>query len=154
MFRFCLVAFILLCMSVFVEIASTQNGNVGGATIKGEVLEATPEQNPIPDVDVIVANSATGQEYTIHTNIDGTYKITGLPAGRYTISISKDGYVDRVGKSKIVAWGGEIFDRMKMRKKKTLVDFFMVNPLPWIFILCVAICMLVAFILLFLKMRV
>ncbi len=131
MIRICLVALILMCISVFVDIASAQNGDVGGATIGGEVFDATPEQNPISDVDVIVVNSATGQEYTANTNIDGIYKITGLPAGRYTASYSKKGYGNRIGKSKVVVDGGEIYDRVILRKKETIVSFLMTELFTW-----------------------
>ena len=100
-----------------------------GATIKGEVIEASPEQRPIAEqrpiegVTVKIVNVATEEEFTVTTNKNGFYEKKGLPAGRYTISVSKKGYGDRVGKSKVVAAGGEIFDRIKMRKKENIFTF-------------------------------
>ena len=72
-----------------------------GVTIKGEVIDITPEQNPIFGVKVSAVEAA-GKEYTTRTNKKGEYEIKGLPAGRYTMRFSKVGYVDRVGKSKLV----------------------------------------------------
>ncbi len=87
------------------------------ATIKREVLDTTPEQNPIPKVKVTVVSMATNEEYTTHTDQKGEYEIKNLPAGRYTINYTKNGYGTRVGKSKVLAPGGEIYDRTKMKKK-------------------------------------
>ncbi len=96
----------------------------GGATIKGEIIDTSTEQKPIDGVSVKIVNSGDGTEYTITTDKDGFYEQTGLPAGRYTISVSKEGYGDRIGKSKVVAAGGEIFDRIKMREKDNIISFF------------------------------
>ena len=95
----------------------------GDATIKGEVIDTTADQNPIPEVTVSIVGS-DGQEFTATTDKDGKYEKTGLQAGRYTISYSKVGYGDRVGKTKLVAAGGEIFDRIKMREKDNIYTFF------------------------------
>lgn len=95
----------------------------GDATIKGEVIDTTTDQNPIPEVTVSIVGS-DGQEYTTTTDKDGKYEQTGLQAGRYTISYAKDGYGDRVGKTKLVAAGGEIFDRIKMRERDNIYTFF------------------------------
>ena len=94
-----------------------------GAIIKGEVIEATPEQRPIVGVTVKIVNVATAEEFTVTTNKDGFYEKKGLPAGRYIISVSKNGYGDRIGKPKAVAAGGEIFDRIKMKKQENIFTF-------------------------------
>ncbi len=95
-----------------------------GATIKGEVIDTSTEQKPIEGVTVTIVSSGDDQNYTVTTDKDGYYEKTGLPPGRYTISVSKDGYGDRIGKSKVVAAGGEIYDRIKMREKDNIVSFF------------------------------
>ena len=95
----CIIIPISIC-TLFGQDA-VQNGS--GVTIKGEVIDITPEQNPIEGVTVKIVNSADGQEYIVTTDKDGFYEKTGLPAGRYMISVSKAGYGDRVGKSKVVA---------------------------------------------------
>ncbi|MYG00185.1 carboxypeptidase regulatory-like domain-containing protein [Candidatus Poribacteria bacterium] len=117
MFRFSILFLLVVCMSMYVVIVYAQEDVVGGATIKGEVIDTSPEQNPIEGVTVTIVNSATGKEYTVKTDKDGAYEKKGLPAGRYMVSVSKPGYGDRVGRPKVVAVGGEIFDRIKMRKK-------------------------------------
>ena len=129
------VSFIFLfvvCMSLPVsvviaqeEAVEAQEDDVAGATIKGEVIDVSPQQRPIEGVTVKIVNSATSKEYTVTTDKDGAYEKKGLPAGRYTISVSKNGYGDRIGKSKVVAAGGEIFDRIKMKRKENIFTFLM-----------------------------
>ncbi len=121
MTRVCFTVLILLFTSIFVTITSAQKKANSEATIKGEVIDTSLEQNPISKVKVKVVNAAQDKEYQTHTNKDGEYEITGLPAGRYTVSLSKDGYGDRVGKPKVLAKGGEIFDRFKMQKKGNIL---------------------------------
>lgn len=124
MTRACFTLMIIASLSIFVGITTAQKKVDKGATIKGEVIDTTPEQNPISNVSVKVVHTATGNENHTHTNKDGEYEITGLPAGRYTVSLSKDGYGDRVGKSKVVAAGGEIFDRFKMQEQAKTSNLF------------------------------
>ncbi len=95
------------------------------ATIRGKVVEATPEQKPIKGVTVIIVNTAIDVKYTVTTDKDGAYEKTGLPAGRYTISVSKKGYGSRVSRSKVVSSGGEIFYNTKMVKNETKITFFL-----------------------------
>jgi len=117
MFRFSIIFLLVVCMSMYVIIVYAQEDVVGDATIKGEVIDTSPEQNPIEGVTVTIVNSANGKEYTVKTDKNGIYEKKGLSAGRYMISVSKPGYGDRIGKPKVVAAGGEVFDRIKMRKK-------------------------------------
>ncbi|MCY4400962.1 MAG: carboxypeptidase-like regulatory domain-containing protein [Candidatus Poribacteria bacterium] len=117
-----------------------------GATIRGEIIDTTPEQNPIEGVTVKIVSSSDGREYTVTTNKDGAYEKTGLPAGRYTISFSKAGYGDRIGRSKVVAAGGEIFDRVKMRKKDNIITLFMGQVFTWQLVVGFALGFLVALI--------
>ncbi len=101
------------------------------ATIRGEIVDTSPEMYPIEGVTVKIINSGDGTEYTVTTNKDGYYEKRGLPAGRYTISVSKDGYGDRIGKSKVVVAGGEIFDRFKMREKENLLLISLSQVFTW-----------------------
>ncbi len=124
MTRFSLISMLIVCMSMSVSIAIAQEEVVAGATIRGEVIDTSPEQRPIAGVTVKIVNAANDKEYTVLTNEKGVYELKGLPAGRYTISVSKNGYGDRIGRSKVVAAGGEIFDRIKIRKKENIFTFF------------------------------
>ena len=122
--RVCFAVMIIFSLNIFVGIGSAQKKDDKGATIKGEVIDTSPEQNPISKVTVKVVNDVTGKEHSTLTNKDGEYEIIGLPAGRYTVILSKDGYFDRVGKSKVLAEGGEIVDRIKMRKKGNVLTMY------------------------------
>lgn len=127
MTRLCSIKMLIVCLSCFMSfgIAYGQDAFMDsiGATLRGEVIDTSPNQEPIKGVTVTITDAATGQEYIVTTDDNGTYEKTGLPAGRYTISLSKKGYGDRMTKSKVVAAGGEIFDRIKMKKKRTYSPF-------------------------------
>ena len=102
----------------------TNTDTVGaGATIKGEVVDTSTDLNPIEGVTVKIVRGDEEPLITT-TDKDGAYEMTDLPDGRYTISYEKEGYGERFGKSKVVAPGGEIFDRVKMRKKDNIITFF------------------------------
>ena len=135
MVRISLIATLIICVSISISIPTAYGQDAdfmgGGATIRGEVIEATPEQKPIKGVTVTIVNSFTGETYTVTTGKGGAYEKTGLPAGRYTIAVHKEGYGDRVGKSKVVGAGGEIFDRIKMRKKDNIITFFQKHFFTW-----------------------
>ena len=45
-----------------------------GATITGEVIEASPEQKPIEGVTVKIVNAGDGQEYIVTTDENGYYE--------------------------------------------------------------------------------
>ena len=123
MIRMIALTTMILCIGIFTDnlTAEDKDGVITNeATIKGEVIDITPEQNPIFGVKVTAVDAA-GKEYTTQTNKKGKYEIKGLPAGRYTLSFSKAGYGDRVGKSKLVPAGGEIYDRIKMRKQENIL---------------------------------
>ena len=148
MYRFGKPKIVLTLLCLFVYIAIAQEGLSFDATIKGQVLDTTPEQKPIPDVTVSIVGS-DGSTYVVYTNDKGEYMRTGLPAGRYTISLSKDGYGDRVGQSIVVAASGELFQIYKMRKKDTILTFLKKIPLSWILFAGAVIVMIIVFILLF-----
>lgn len=116
MTRFIYVLIAIVYISISTCIVFAEENAVNGATIRGEVIELTKENNPIEGVEVKIVNS-DGKEWTVKTDAKGKYEFTGLPEGRYTISISKRGYNPRIGRSKVVVAGGERFDRFRMRKK-------------------------------------
>lgn len=135
MIRLGSILIFIVCVGISISIptAHGQEAELMGssATIRGEVIEATPELKPIPGVTVTIVNSSTGETYTVTTDKDGVYEKTGLPAGRYTIAVNKKGYGERVGKSKVVAPGGEIYDRIKMIKKDNIIIRFLGEMLSW-----------------------
>lgn len=63
--------------------------NQGGASIKGRVID--PSGLVVADAIVTVRNVLTGALVTQKTNADGTFSITDLRSGTYTVSISNNG---------------------------------------------------------------
>lgn len=137
---------LMLIGYVFMPISITfaqDNLTQQGGTIRGQIVDTTEMQNPIEGVDVrIVATS--GEEYITTTNVNGDYEKLGIPAGRYLISIYREGYGDRVGKPVSVVNGGDHYVPLKMTKKDNIVDFFQSSvPMYWVLILCVIIVILI-----------
>lgn len=141
MVRISLIATLIICVSISLsiptahgqekDVISVEIEGIATATIRGEVVEASPEQIPIEDVNVTIVNTSTGEEYTVTTDIDGAYVKTGIPAGRYTTIVAKKGYGNRIVKPKVVAAGGEIFGRIRMIKNETITTFFLDNFFTW-----------------------
>ena len=124
--RFVLILF--ACGSMSFGIAFAQEDTTNGGTVRGQIAELTPAQNPIENVEVKIIAQAQdgGKVWTTKTDADGNYKHAGLPAGRYLISISKDGYNKRIGKPVTVVEGGDHFVPLKMVPKGNIDQFFAV----------------------------
>ena len=114
-----------------------------GGVVRGQIVDTTESQDPIEGVSVIIV-AQDGTEFTTTTDTNGDYEKSGIPAGRYLISIYKEGYGDRLGKPVTVVNGGDHFVPLKMTKKNTIVDFFQ-SPVPlyWVLILCAIIVILI-----------
>ena len=144
MIRFSFVLMLIACVGMSTGIAFAQDDAVaGGGTVRGQIVDTTTAQNPIEGVDVRIVATG-GEEHTATTDANGDYEKSGIPAGRYLISIYRDGYGDRVGKAVTVVNGGDHFVPLKMTKKDTIVDF-LESPVPmyWVLILCVIIVILI-----------
>jgi len=63
------------------------------ASVAGSILDAS--QAAVPDATVVVRNEATGVERTARSNELGYYVVTALPAGPYSITVSKPGFQSR-----------------------------------------------------------
>ena len=114
-----------------------------GGTIRGQIVDTTEMQNPIEGVEVRIVGTS-GEQYIATTDANGDYKHSDIPAGRYLISIYREGYGDRVGKAVTVVNGGDHYIPLKMTKKDTIVDFFQSSvPMYWVLILCVIIVILI-----------
>ena len=100
------ILIVIACIGISVGIAFAQGNAVNGGTLRGTIVDVTPAQNPIEGVEVkIVAQDGT--EHTTKTDANGEYEKAGIPAGRYLISIHKEGYNDRRGKPVTIVNGGE-----------------------------------------------
>ena len=114
-----------------------------GGTVRGQIVDTTERQNPIESVEVVIV-AQDGTEFTTKTDANGDYEKSGIPAGRYLISIYKDGYGDRLGKPVTIVNGGDHYVPLKMTKKNTIMDFFQGSvPMFWVLILCVIIVILI-----------
>ena len=116
MTRFGLVLVLAICIGVSAGIVFAQGNAANGGTIRGTITDLTQGQKPIEGVEVkIVAQDGT--EYTTKTDANGDYKKSGIPAGRYLISIHKEGYNDRSGKPVTIVNGGDHYVPLKMSEK-------------------------------------
>ena len=114
MARLSFVLTFIACVGMSVGIVFAEN--INGGTVQGQINDTTRTQNPIEGVEVKIVGT-DGTEYTATTDVNGKYKRSGIPAGRYLISIYKDGYGDRLGKPVTVVNGGDHFVPLKMTKK-------------------------------------
>ena len=116
------------CVGMFTDVVFAQEDATSGGTLRGQITDVTLRQNPIEGVEVKIVAQDSGKEWTTKTNADGNYKHAGLPAGRYLISISKDGYDRLVGnKSVTIVDGGDHFAPLKMAQKGNIEPFFEVQ---------------------------
>src|SRR5260370_31175256 len=83
-----------LCLAAF-ALALFSTGNVfaqatASGTIQGTVLDQT--QAVSPAAEVVITSKATGERRTVTSNESGNYRSDLLPAGAYTVKISKQGF--------------------------------------------------------------
>ena len=116
-----MLAFIA-CIGMSVSIVFAQEGGVNGGTVEGLIRDTSDKQNPIEGVEVKIVG-ADGTEYKAKTDENGKYERAGIPAGRYLISIHKEGYGDRVGKPVTVVNGGRHFVPLMMTQKSNIATF-------------------------------
>ena len=129
MTRFSFVLLIVTaCISMFAVVGFAQSQTANGGTIQGQIADLTPTQNPIEGVEIKIVAQDSGKEWATKTDPDGKYKQSGLPAGRYLISISKAGYNERTGEPVTVIEGGKHFVPFKMIRKGTIEPFFEAHP--------------------------
>ena len=122
------VLMVIACVGMSLGIAFAQDDAMKGGTVRGQITDVTPAQNPIEGVEVKIVAQNGGKEFITKTDAKGEYEHTGLPAGRYLISISKDGYDDRVGKPVTVVERGDHFVPLKTAQKGNIERFFEVQP--------------------------
>ena len=122
MARFSFVLLFFFSISPFVGIASAQNNAANGGTLRGTITDTTPAQNPIEGVEVKIYDRNGVHDFTVKTDANGEYKCSGIPAGRYLISIFKRGYGNRLGKPVTIVDGGDHLLPLRMAKKDGVAD--------------------------------
>src|SRR6267378_5078106 len=85
-----LIATLLIATNGILCLAQVEQG-----AITGIVVDSTGAS--IPSAKVTATNQATGTVARTETTVDGYYKLPYLPAGKYNVTVEKDGFaVDRV----------------------------------------------------------
>ena len=85
----------LLLISLVVLNAADLLGQATAAgTIQGSVVDKS--QAVVTQAQVVVSNKSTGATRTVQTNESGVYRFDLMPAGTYTVKISKQGFASVV----------------------------------------------------------
>lgn len=82
----------LLVIALAQTLTFAQGGSTG--SISGTVLD--PKGAVVPGATVVVKSAATNQENTTQTSNDGTFSVPSLTSGRYTATITADGFKQAV----------------------------------------------------------
>jgi tetratricopeptide (TPR) repeat protein len=84
---------VLLLVIIFFLIQSSLISQYHEYHLFGIVVDT--ESNPLPGVDVILQDLSTSRNYRVRTNNEGRYVLSGLPHGRYQVTVKKEGYETR-----------------------------------------------------------
>ena len=122
MVRLSFVLMLIACAGMSISIVFAQGEGVNGGTVEGKITDTNSKQNPIEGVQVKIVDQE-GKQYEATTDENGDYERMGLPAGRYLISIYKEGYGDRLGKPVTVVNGGKHYVPLKMTQKSNIATF-------------------------------
>ena len=122
MVRLSFVLMLMACAGMSVSSVFAQGEGVNGGTVEGKITDTSSKQNPIEGVQVKIVD-INGTQFEATTDENGDYERMGLPAGRYLISIYKQGYGDRVGKPVTVVNGGKHYVPLKMTQKSNIATF-------------------------------
>ena len=121
MVRLSFVLMLMACAGMSISVVFAQGEGVNGGTVEGKITDTGSQQNPIEGVQVKIVD-IEGTVYEATTDENGGYERMGLPAGRYLISIYKQGYGDRLGKPVTVVNGGKHFVPLKMTRKSNIAS--------------------------------
>ena len=123
MTRLKLVLITVVCVGMFTGMVSVaQDNTANGGTLRGTITDTTPEQNPIKGVEVKIYDQSGEHDFTVKTDTNGEYKRSGIPAGRYLISIFRSGYGNRLGKPVTIVDDGDHFVPLRMTKTGNVAD--------------------------------
>ncbi|HYV84262.1 MAG TPA: TonB-dependent receptor [Pyrinomonadaceae bacterium] len=84
---------LVLCAVVLLSIAAPALAQTTVSTIEGTIKDA--QGSVVSGAQVTVKSAALGIERTATSDADGFYRITALPAGNYSLSISHSGFATR-----------------------------------------------------------
>ena len=81
-----------LCLAALLVIMAAVPASAQRATASIAGLVTDSSGAPIPGALIVVKSSSTGLQRTITSNDSGYYTITALPAGPYSITVTKEGF--------------------------------------------------------------
>ena len=85
------VALVLAWIVLVVIVPSPSSAQIGGSgTIQGTVLDNSG--GAVPGATVTATNADTGIETIRQTTAAGVYSLAPLPPGRYTVTVTLDGF--------------------------------------------------------------
>src|SRR5215216_4995214 len=81
---------IALCVALLLLLAAAVSAQTVTGTLQGTVSDS--KGAVVPGADVVVRNMETGQERNLKTGSEGTFLVSFLPLGRYTVTASGPGF--------------------------------------------------------------
>jgi len=81
---------IVFLVAVTLLLIAPINGQSPNGTISGIVVD--PSGATVPGADILIANDATGVQYSAITNGEGLYVVPNLPPGSYRLQVTKIGF--------------------------------------------------------------
>jgi hypothetical protein len=91
------LAIVFLSFAAAVGVAAQQQSSANTASIRGTVIDVKTSQ-PLVGATVVLHGSAnSGESNSANTTPDGRFAFSGLAAGRYRLSVSRNGYIDPGG---------------------------------------------------------
>lgn len=121
-----IVVVLLLISALFCGICAAEECEV-------TVMDTTDNHNPLANVQVQLISSSESYTKTLYTQPDGKAIFSALPAGLYTLIVSKDGYVTQT-KSTVIDAGFTKNEALYLAKSDPImievVDESTLNPIP------------------------
>lgn len=107
----------------YVSLKTAEHAKTG--VIRGYISDTSTAQFPIKGVRIVIVG-ADGTEFETLSGNTGEFTKSGIPPGRYLLSIYKEGYDDRTDQPVTVVAGGEHYVPLKITKKEP----------PWLLLIC------------------
>src|ERR1044071_2155915 len=67
------------------------------ASVFGTIMDASGAL--VSDARVIIFNKSTGLKRDASTDLNGQYRVTGLPTGTYSARVEKEGFQTQIGRA-------------------------------------------------------
>ena len=121
MIRLSFVLAVIACVGMSTNTFSAQEKIVSGGIVRGKIVDTSKAQNPIEGVQVKIL-APDGTIYETMTDENGDYERIGLPAGRYLMNISKEGYGEQIGIRLTIVNGDASYVPLKMTQKQNVSE--------------------------------